>query len=360
MEVRVAELEQENAALRALTQKGNNTSPHPKKGRSDEDLLAEIEELRAQLAAAGERELELSAELERQAESGQAAIKTENSDPQFPPSPIPRTALLPLHKSGASLGLMVLLCALPTLLSMPTHHSFPTSFSLPITGPSSLPVSSTFDFNSMIPNDYDWLQSGDGTTMDLDVDTQGRVTTSNRSNGSTTRRLQFVDAESEALGLGDLDISFDISPSDHKSIRVKIHPSSSQGLSSSHSPRPESRRRSISSSSLAMWAGTQSDPNYGTSYNAPTFSAFPPLSSSTSDCDPFFGVNSSFGLGSPMSVPMMGEFPLANSGQHSLYSLGSDYTTGTGHVGEKRRVRIALKSMPTAGGEGGEWEVEVR
>jgi hypothetical protein len=104
---RVAELEQENAALRTLTQNRSGSS-HPKKGRSEDELLSEIEELRAELAAAGERELELSAELERQAESRQAAIKIESAEPQFPPSPMSRTAPVSSpHKPAASLGLMV-------------------------------------------------------------------------------------------------------------------------------------------------------------------------------------------------------------------------------------------------------------
>ena len=99
---RVAELERENAALRALTQSGNSTST--KKDQSNDELLAEIEQLRAQLAAAGVRELELSAELETR----HAAIKVEAAEPIFPPSPIVRspTTSSP-HKSGASLGLMV-------------------------------------------------------------------------------------------------------------------------------------------------------------------------------------------------------------------------------------------------------------
>jgi hypothetical protein len=195
--------------------------------------------------------------------------------------------------------------------------------------------------------------------MDLDVDEQGRITTTNKPNRITPRRLQFVD--SEALGLGELDISFDASPTDNGKIRVRIHSPSSQSISSSNSARSESRRRSSSSSSLAMWAGTQSDPNYGTSYNSPTFSAFPPFST-VSDGDPFLGANAAFGLGSPMSVPMsMNEFSSpVGSAQHTMYGHGSDFSNGAGHVGGKRRVRIALKSMPTAGGEGGEWEVEVR
>jgi hypothetical protein len=106
---RVAELEQENAALRALTQNGNNgSSSNPKKSHSNAELLSEIEQLRAQLAAAGERELELSAELERQADARHAAIKVEDAEPLFPPSPITRSAPVSApYKPGASLGLMV-------------------------------------------------------------------------------------------------------------------------------------------------------------------------------------------------------------------------------------------------------------
>ena len=250
----------------------------------------------------------------------------------------------------------VLLCALPTLLSMPTHNTTLASFSLPTTGPSALPTS----YDSIIPNDYDWLRNPSGTMMDLDVDEDGRIMTGSNPSGATKlRKLQFVDADSETLGLGDLDISFDASPSENGKIRVRIHSSPSHTVSSS---RSESRRRSSPSSSLAMWAGTQSDPNYGNVYSPPTFSVFPPPSSTTSDGDPFLGANAAFGLGSPMSVPMsMGEFSSpVGSGQHAMYGLGSDFTAGTGHIGGKRRVRIALKSMPTSGNEGGEWEVEVR
>jgi hypothetical protein len=246
---------------------------------------------------------------------------------------------------------------------MSTHNTFPTSFSLPVTGPSTFPASSsTFDFNSIISNDYDWLHNPSGA-MDLNVDEQGRITTSsNPTRAKNLRRLQFVDVDSEALGLGDLDISFDASPSENGKIRVKIHSSPSDTVSASlHSARSESRRRSSSSSSLAMWAGAQSDSNYDATYSPPTFSAFPSHSSST-DGDPFLGANAAFGLGSPMSVPMsMGEFSSpVGLGQHTMYGLGSDFAAPTGHVGGKRRVRIALKSMPTAGGEGGEWEAEVR
>jgi len=42
------------------------------------------------------------------------------------------------------------------------------------------------------------------------------------------------------------------------------------------------------------------------------------------------------------------------------FGLGSEYyVSPDGTQGGKRRVRIALKSMPQAGGEGGEWEVQL-
>ena len=40
------------------------------------------------------------------------------------------------------------------------------------------------------------------------------------------------------------------------------------------------------------------------------------------------------------------------------FGIGSEYTIPDS-TGGKRRVRIALKSMPQAGKEGGEWEVQI-
>jgi len=41
------------------------------------------------------------------------------------------------------------------------------------------------------------------------------------------------------------------------------------------------------------------------------------------------------------------------------FGLGSEFNVGDSTTGGKRRVRIALKSMPQTGGEGGEWEVQI-
>jgi hypothetical protein len=115
-------------------------------------------------------------------------------------------------------------------------------------------------------------------------------------------------ADSAALGLGDLDIAFDATPGDDGKIRVRIHPQSAQ-TSRSASPAP-------SSSPFAI-----SEPD-------------PVLGAPLSDDDDMWGMPGTF--------------------DGSALRFGSP-TLSSG----KRRVRIALKSMPTRIGEGGEWEVEV-
>jgi hypothetical protein len=100
-ESRVAELEQENARLLALTQTGASSSRPP-----EAEVISALEQLRAQLAAAEDRERELSAELaQKSLPRDTAPVKVEVIEPQ---SPLSRStsAQLP-HKSTASLGLMV-------------------------------------------------------------------------------------------------------------------------------------------------------------------------------------------------------------------------------------------------------------
>ena len=64
--------------------------------------MSEVEQLRNQLAAAEARERELSEELSRKAIS---RVKAETVEPQLSLSS--RNGVAQLHKSGASLGLMV-------------------------------------------------------------------------------------------------------------------------------------------------------------------------------------------------------------------------------------------------------------
>ncbi|KAJ7496904.1 hypothetical protein FB451DRAFT_1209186 [Mycena latifolia] len=341
MEVRVAELEQENARLLAMAQGGNPSTAAPRKKSDNDALVSEIERLRAQLQAAEERERELNAELTAKSASRDVpAVKMEPTEPSFPLSPAPR--IQSPHKSAASLGLMVLLCALPSLLAMP---SLPTSFSVPHALPAS---SSAFDFNSYLPNEYDWSRRGN-SVMDLDTDDKRRVTET-----TAIRKLEFTDEDSGALaGLGGLDISFDASPLDDGKIRVRIHPSSS---ASSRAPSPGSNYATKQGSPLGMWFGPELEPTPSASLSSESYvgAGYPPASG-----DPFLGVGG-YGSYSASSSPFMYNQDDMSSGDYSDSDFGvpSEYSVADSATGGRRRVRIALKSMPASGGEGGEWEVQ--
>ena len=211
-----------------------------------------------------------------------------------------------------------------------------TSFAIPNPFPTS--SASAFDYSSILsPSDYDW---------------SAKSTASALMEGP--RKLELTGADAAELdGLGNLDISFDASPSDNGKIRVRIHPSSAP---SSRSTSPGATDMSSSSSSLAMWSGSDSE----SSFQSTGMSSFSPPSS-----DPFLGITSE-DYKTPFTRDgsiMMYEDNLSSSldyGQLSdpTFGVGSEYTIPDS-TGGKRRVRIALKSMPQAGKEGGEWEVQL-
>ncbi|KAI0079815.1 hypothetical protein K474DRAFT_1673091 [Panus rudis PR-1116 ss-1] len=370
MEIRVAELEQENARLLALA--------NSKQSEPADELLSEVEQLRRQLARAQERERELNEELSRK-EAAAQAVKMETVEPDFS-APSRSASMPPQHKSGASLGLMVLLCALPSLLSLPTHSAFPTSFSLPITDASSLPsASSAFDINSLMPGDFDWAFNSAGSIMDLDVDSKGRITHSEVSSTSNSaKKLEFVDVDSEALGLSGLDISFDAMASQDGKIRVRIHPSASSASSPPTSaPSPESHSESEDQS---MWGGSEAsgptssfDGQQGSSSQGSTASTSA-TGSSSSDLDqlgPFLGVGGcDNGFGSLSHLPGMSiDAPMNGVSSWPGFDTAFDFGSGLSDIfgsgpsspsaAGRKRVRIALKSLPGEGAEGGEWEVQV-
>ena len=102
---RVAELEQENARLLVLAQA--STLPAQQQVKSDKELVSEVEQLKAELAAAKERERTLSAQLATKSVACDAPIKVEATEPNFSFSSPSRPSVTSAHKSGASLGLMV-------------------------------------------------------------------------------------------------------------------------------------------------------------------------------------------------------------------------------------------------------------
>lgn len=95
---RVAELEQENARLLALSSSLTATQP-----QKDIELVSEVQQLREQLAALKERERTLSAQLA----SSNPVVKIEDTEPSLSStSRSTSTTVSSAHKSGASLGLM--------------------------------------------------------------------------------------------------------------------------------------------------------------------------------------------------------------------------------------------------------------
>lgn len=185
---------------------------------------------------------------------------------------------------------------------------------------------------------------------------------------STTRKLEFTDVDAgEFGGLGGLDISFDASPADNGKIRVRIHPHSS---ASSRAGSPSASYVNVksplspSSSSLGMWSGSESGSMPQASFSSPHAFGSSFSTSQHNNEDPFLGIGASndFGMTYPSSNSYGQSAGLSalDYGQMSdpNFDLASEYSIPDNNTGGKRRVRIALKSMPAAGGEGGEWEVQ--
>jgi hypothetical protein len=210
--------------------------------------------------------------------------------------------------------LQVLLCALPSLLSQYAGSgNAPARFSVPLNALTNRDVVSSLHGSA-----FEGIGFG-GPDMDIFSDSDGDMSMSfalpnqdplafgaEASTYNDVNTLAFAD--SAALGLGDLDIAFDTTPSQDGKIRVRIHPQSSQS-SRATSPTPSS-----------PFPYGEADPVLGA---------------------PAYAEDDDMGLGWGMPG-----------------SFDSSFRSSSPSAG-KRRVRIALKSMPAAGGEGGEWEVEV-
>ncbi|KAH9856780.1 hypothetical protein C2E23DRAFT_721334 [Lenzites betulinus] len=372
MEVRVAELEQENARLQALA-----SQPQGAQGSApDQGLLSEVELLRRQLAETQQRERELAAKLsnvpsrEPSPVSQVDPVKVEAVEPQL-------SASLRAHKgerSGASFGLMVLLCALPTLLSMPAHHAMSSGVSFNPSGSHSHSHSTSLDMATFPTSDYDWnLGYGTGA-MDLDL-APSTLTSPERAEPEF-KKLEFVDLDAEKLGLSGLDISFDASAAKDGRIRVRIHPPSTTGSSTSSAASENGSDSALfkdTEEDQTMWHDAEDDLGPFLGIGANDFGFDQGLQASSLD----FGYPSSslsaFAASSSPSSPSSAFFQNVPSPSQMAneyeFELGSEYgSVGSGmsragspgaQAAGRRRVRIALRGMPGKGREGGEWEVEV-
>ncbi|KAG6889092.1 hypothetical protein C0992_006420 [Termitomyces sp. T32_za158] len=240
---------------------------------------------------------------------------------------------------------------------MPLKSALPKSFVLPPLPP----APAAFNF---ISNDHDWARAED-SLMDLnDLD----MSTVLSSSMPTSQKLELsasgVSAD-EDNALGGLDISFDTVSADNGKIRVRIHPSSAV------SSRATSPGFSDSRSEISSPLSTESEPSIEAAL-LPSSSSSPSLSSLSSSSpylsppspggDPFFGVGATNDYSMPYSGDMSDMFKSMDDSLTSVSDLVQDGAFGSEFSmtdNAKRRVRIALKSMPAAGGEGGEWEVQI-
>ncbi|KAI0667075.1 hypothetical protein C8Q78DRAFT_983015 [Trametes maxima] len=372
MEIRVAELEQENARLMALAQQQQPTQAQTP--AVDRSLLSEVEQLRQQLAETQQRERELAAKLSSvPAEEAPArkaeGVKVEAVEPQLPVS-------LRAHKgerSGASFGLMVLLCALPTLLSLPAHHAMSSGVSFGTSASHSHSHSTSLDMATFPTSDYDWNFGLGSGAMDLDL--APSTLASDEPSAPEFKKLEFVDLDAEKLGLSGLDISFDASAAKDGRIRVRIHPPGTSTSAPASESGSDGAQIRDAEDDQTMWHDAEDDlgPFLGVGandfsfdqqglqpsplnlgYPSSSFSSFASSSSiASSPTSAFFP-----SAPSPSQMPSEYEFDLGSeygSVGSGMSRAGSPGATGSG----RRRVRIALRGMPGKGKEGGEWEVEV-
>ncbi|KAI0644895.1 hypothetical protein C8Q79DRAFT_911879 [Trametes meyenii] len=374
MEIRVAELEQENARLMALAQQQQPTQAQTQTPAVDPSLLSEVEQLRRQLAETQQRERELAAKLSsvpaeevpaRKAEG----VKVEAVEPQLPVS-------LRAHKgerSGASFGLMVLLCALPTLLSLPAHHAMSSGVSFSSSASHSHSHSTSLDMATFPTSDYDWNFGLGSGAMDLDL--APSTLASEDPSESEFKKLEFVDLDAEKLGLSGLDISFDASAAKDGRIRVRIHPPGTSTSTAASENGSDGAQIKDAEDDQTMWHDAEDDlgPFLGVGANDFSFEhqglqpsslnlGYPSssLSSFASSSSIASSPTSAFfpSMPSPSQMPSEYEFDLGSeygSVGSGMSRAGSPGATGSG----RRRVRIALRGMPGKGKEGGEWEVEV-
>ncbi|KIJ51293.1 hypothetical protein M422DRAFT_776573 [Sphaerobolus stellatus SS14] len=339
MEVRVAHLESENARLLALTQSASRDSRSPSPSRSGSasaESDAELASLRSLLAQSRARQAELEGELTRVRMSGSESgsdigspnagaiqIKRENAGADVVPK-----------RSSASLFGVVLLCALPSLLSMPpssvpyaaSRFSFTPGPGASVSHPSRAAADSLLDWPGMDIDDAHGARRKVNLPLSF-INGQAGANSflQNFANSADLPTFPTSDLETTEA---EFEVSFVPSPTDGK-IRVRIEsPASSSSISPASEPS-------------LTYGG--SSPRSSLGSGSPSFAHTSPPTESW-DLDFPAPEQQNFMWDSPVSVP----------GANVDISMTNSQATGS-----RRRVRIALKTRPTAGAEGGEWEVEV-
>lgn len=371
-------MEQENARLLSMTQQypssSSSRSPspvqpsskHPKTNPA-EPSDPELSNLRGLLAESRARAAELEKQLERlrsnaasspcpSSESGSEVgspargaiqIKRETAPPEL----IPR-------RTSASLFGVVLLCALPSLLSLPApivpHAASRFSFT---PGPGSVNhqphgAESLLDWPGM---DIDDDASGSRRKVNLPLsflNGQNDLLQQNFMNGGgpDLSLLPPIPPDFEAGSEAEFDVSFMASPNEGK-IRVRIERPSSPPPSSSSIPVPASSSSSSGSTTSGRICPMAGSSPISPTLDSPSFGHSSPSDGWDLDFSAPDHAAQGFMWDSPSAAP-----PGANV---DLAIFASDVSATSSSTSSRRRVRIALKSGPVAGAEGGEWEVEV-
>lgn len=371
---RVGELEQENERLRTLV----DGRPSPARASSEDSSTdsQELEQLRIQLAQAKERE----AELMRRLEASTSQVKTEPCDPtmsdtassaESSPTLGPTSLVgVPTAKSTASLGLMVrssssssmmghmltqyhkaLLCALPSILSKSSSDSGLPSQSilgdLQWDAPCFLPAPT--GSAPALGCNFDWsepsLESGAAQHAGVDIERQPSAAASD----CVWKKLEFEgedESQLESYGLGSLDISFNTEQAKDGKFRIRIHSSVAPAESKDERRSPTLIGSPVESLTVPLGLPSPASD-----------ASFPPYAfqSHESDIDvPVTDLHTN-----PFSAQYSQAEPLAQF--FGMPSSPFDLSGCQGPVQASRRcIRIALKSLPQSGCEGGEWEVEMR
>ena len=300
----------------------------------------ELASLRSLLAQSRARATELESEVNRLRSSGSASTTSSSDAGSDAGSPgahvqVKRENLgvdiLP-KRTGAGLFGVVLLCALPSLLSLPAPtvpyaaSRFTFASGTATHQPAPTQAESLLDWTGMdVDGDGN---SGSRRKVHLPLSfLNGQTGTSDLLQGFMTDAGSALipSPELDSSTEAEFDVSFVPSTAEGK-IRVRIESPSEPGLTRGGSSPPSS----LGSGSPSLgYTNTSPSEGWDLDFAAPEH-----------------------------SQGIMWDTPSA--GANVDVSLFASQPSAVSTSGGRRRVRIALKSGPVAGAEGGEWEVEVR
>ncbi|KAG6335490.1 hypothetical protein ID866_3597 [Astraeus odoratus] len=323
MEVRVKQLEEENARLQHLVEKVDQ----------HEELCSEIERLRVRLQAAEKRELNLTMEIARRSTP---VVKAEATSDCLSPAVQPPEQ--PISSVAFGLTRHILVRALPSLLSMSPESPLPTTVSIPL---SELR-------GEQSPSPFEPLS----TNINGSVKTFSSFSSSN---------CPVVDAQT-LHNLDNVIISFD-TLAEEGSIRMRIQPQRLVSKVHSNALLHHKSGDKPRSSSLGTWAGSAVGP-YGQPYTMQPLTS-PPPSLPMDTPSPATTINqfcAFLGSGSPRTCPDYQTLMMPYM-QQSFGSVGDQppfdlFSNSLDHATEEK-AKYQGRAFPSHLGGESSWQVPV-